>query len=455
MDHILKEKIKQTKIKLFKKSDGLAFFGACAYMFDWRVHKIPGNFAEGYVLFDKETHNVEDGTIHINAEMVAKEDYTHIHLAYIICHELLHILGKHGVRKGSRKHHVWCAACDHIVERDLKQHANAVQPYDGSYHMFEELHKQSPNCTVEQAYTWLEKQIQAGNIKVVPIPGPAGDGDGTIQITLPDGSQFNVNPQIGGVDNKQVKGDSLQAIQTSEKIVSEARALHQTLKAKGNQSGGLTSLLDKILAVKIPWEVLLEKAIKTNVILKPDERTWKNPNKIWRPHGIILPGSTLSEDRDGTGIIIYCTDSSGSMSDRELKKCSSVTEQSFQFFKEVWLYVHDTGVHQKKIFDKDEKHMFYSFLKNEGYKGRGGTSHQDVFRRIQSDVWENNGLKDELSMVICLTDGYSDIESVLKDKSLEWTRIIPIVFVISGSYNLDLSEYDKMTTLYIDGDRND
>jgi predicted metal-dependent peptidase len=454
MNPILAKKIQNARIKLFKKSEGLSFFGACSYMFDWNVHMMPGSYAEGYVLFDKDTQHVEDGTIHINEELVQRDDYTHIHLAYIICHELLHVLGKHGVRKGNREHHIWCAACDHVVERDLKQHANAVQPYDNAYHMYDELHKQNPNCTVEQAYTWLQQQIQAGNIKVVYISSPGGFGD-MVEITDQNGNKFMVSAQLGGVDNKNVKGDTLQAIQTSEKIVSEARALHQTLKAKGDQAGGITSLLDKILAVKIPWEVLLEKAIKTNVILKPDERSWKNPNKIWRPHGITLPGVTSAEERDGTGIIIYCTDSSGSMSDQELKKCSSVTEQSFQYFKEVWLYVHDTSVHQKKVFDKDEKHMFYHFLKNEGYKGRGGTSHLDVFKKIQDDVWENNGLRDELSMVICLTDGYSDIETVLKNKSLEWTRVIPIVFVISGQYNLDLTNYDKMTTLYIDDDRND
>lgn len=452
MNSVLSKKIQNARIKLFKKSEGLSFFGACSYMFDWSIHPMPGSYAEGYVLFDKESHKVEDGTIHINEDLVIKNDYTHIHLAYIICHELLHILGKHGVRKGSREHHVWAAACDHVVERDLKQHANAVQPYDGAYHMFEELHNESKNCTVEYAYEWLQKQIQAGKIKVVLVPGD-GNGD-MVEVTGPNGMKFMVSAQFGGVDNKQIKGDTLQAIQTNEKIVSEARALHQTLKAKGDQSGSLTSLLDKILAVKIPWEVLLEKAIKTNVILKPDERSWKNPNKIWRPHGIILPGVTTSEDRDGTGIIIYCTDSSGSMSDKELKKCSSVTEQSFQFFKEVWLYVHDTSVHQKKIFDKDEKHMFYHFLKNEGYKGRGGTSHLDVFQKIQDEVWDNNGLRDDLSMVICLTDGYSDIEKVITNKKLEWLKVTPVVFIISGSYNLDLSQYEKMTTLYIDGDRN-
>lgn len=444
MDYVVQKKVQHARIKLFKKSEGLSFFGACSYMFDWDIHQMPGRNAEGYVLFDKETNKVEDGTIHINEDLVMKDEYTHVNLAYIVCHELLHILGKHGVRKGQRNHDIWCVACDHVVERDLKQHANAVQPFDGAYHMFEKLHAAEPTCTVERAYEWIQQQIKLGNIKVVLVPG------GMIGVSGEDG-EFFVNPQVGGVDNKQVKGDSLEAIQTSEKIVSEARALHQTLKAKGSHAGGLASLLDKILAVKIPWEVLLEKAIKTNVILKPDERAWKNPNKFFRPLGIILPGSSMSEDREGTGTIVYTTDSSGSMSDTDLKKCSSVTEQSFQFFKEILLYVHDTMVHQKKSFDKDEKHLFYHFLKKEGYKGRGGTSHADVFKKIQKDIWDNNGDRDDLSMVICLTDGYSDIESVIKDKSLEWLRIIPVIFIISGTYHLDIGDRENMTVIYIDG----
>jgi predicted metal-dependent peptidase len=244
----------------------------------------------------------------------------------------------------------------------------------------------------------------------------------------------------------------LDTIQTNEKIVAEARALHQTLKAKGNHAGSLSALLDKILAVTIPWEVLLEKAIKTNVILKPDERAWKNPNKFFRPHGILLPGSSMAEDREGTGLLIYTTDSSGSMSDTELKKCSSVTEQSFQYFKEIYLYIHDTIVHQRKKFTQDEKHLFYHFLKNEGYEGRGGTSHSDVYKTIQKEIWDENGSKDDLSMVISLTDGFSDIESTINDKRLEWLKIVPVIFIISGSYRLDVGNRENMKVIYIDGE---
>lgn len=445
MDYVVQKKVQHARIKLFKKSEGLSFFGACSYMFDWSIHKMPGQNAEGFVLFDRETKHVEDGTIHINEDLVLRDDYTHIHLAYIVCHELLHILGKHGVRKGNRVHEIWCVACDHVVERDLKQHASAIEPYDNAYHMFNELNDSEPTCTVERAYEWIQQQIRLGKIKIVWVPGEM------IGVSGPNGLNFNVNPQVGGVDNKGVKGDSLEAIQTTEKIVSEARALHQTLKAKGNHAGSLSSLLDKILAVKIPWEVLLEKAIKTNVILKPDERAWKNPNKFFRPHGILLPGSSMAEDREGTGLIVYTTDSSGSMSDTDLKKCSSVTEQSFQFFKEVYLYIHDTVVHQRKIFNQDERHLFLSFLKNEGYQGRGGTSHFDVFRKIQKEIWENNGSRDDLSMVICLTDGYSDIETAINDKKLEWLKIIPVIFIISSKYKLDLGNRENMTVIYIDG----
>ena len=448
MNPIVTKKVQNARIKLFKKSDGLNFFGACSYMFDWNIHSMPGRNAEGYVLFNKDTLKHEDGTIHINLEMVMLDNYTHIHLAYIVCHELLHILGKHGVRKGQRDHDIWCVACDHCVERDLKELATSIVPYDNSYHMFDKLHKLKHNCTVEFTYDWIQKQIALGNIKVIRIPG------GMISVDGPGGS-FMVNPQVGGVDGDKIKGNDQKIILTNEKIVAEARALHQTMKAKGNQSGNLTSYLDKLLAVKIPWDVLLEKAIKTNVILKPNERTWRNPNKYFRALGFILPGVSSTEDRDGVGIIIYATDSSGSMSDEELKKCSSVTDQSFQFFKEVWLYVHDTIVHQKKIFTKDDRHMFLHFLKNEGYKGRGGTSHQDVFEKIQKQAWENDLIKNDLSMCICLTDACSDIETQIKKKQYRWLKTIPTIFVVTGNYSLNIDQ-ENVKVIYMDGrDPND
>ena len=143
--YVLNNKTQKARIKLSKKSDGLSFFGTCAYKFSWDIHDMPDKNAEGYVLFDKDSHDVEDGTIHINKEMAMMNDYTHIHLAFIVCHELLHILGKHGVRRGIRDHAKWCAACDHVVERDLKSIASSIHPYD-SYHYFEELHRNEPTC---------------------------------------------------------------------------------------------------------------------------------------------------------------------------------------------------------------------------------------------------------------------------------------------------------------------
>jgi predicted metal-dependent peptidase len=440
---VVVRKLKDARIKLFKKSEGLAFFGACIYMFDVKVHKMNPT-TEGYVLFDKDAGDVADGTIHINEDMVLKQDYTHVHLAFIKCHELLHILLKHGVRKGNRVHEVWAVACDHVVERDLKDLSSAIVPYDNRYHIIDELHKEKPQCTVEEAYEWLKKGIEDGKIKVTIIP----NGEGMASFEGPNGQQFNVNMQIGGVDEEKIKAKNLEVIKTSDKIVSEARALHHTMKTKGSDSGALASYLDEILKVEIPWETLLEKAIKTNVIMKPDERSWKKLHYMYRPHGINLPGSTIAEDRDGVGILIIFVDSSGSMSDDELKKASSVIEQSMHYFEEIWVYVHDVRIQQEKIFTADERHAFFAFIKNEGYKGRGGTSHQYVFKAVQDNIWDSNGKKDDVSMAISFTDGASDIESQITQ--YEWLRVVPMTFVISGNYQIGEIDMQNVQTIYID-----
>jgi predicted metal-dependent peptidase len=441
-DAVVNTKINKAQIKLSKKADGLNFFGACAYSYAWSIHSMPGMNAEGYVLFDKDTKDIEDGTIHINYDLVKRKDYTHIHLAYIICHELLHILGRHGLRKGQRDHGIWAAACDHVVERDLMDVAHSVVPYDDRYHYFEKLHKEQPTCSVEQAYDWIVKQINAGNIQVHLVAG-----DSMVEVTDENGNTFTINVQVGGTDPKKVKGNSAQVLQTNEKVLAEARALHEIMKSRGTSPGSLTSLLDSMLAVEIPWEKLLEKSLKTNVQMRPDDRTWKMPNKIYRPLGILLPGQTMMEEREGVGLIIYATDSSGSMSDEELKKCSSVVHQSFQYFKYVWLYVHDVDVKQKKEFDKTEAHKFMSFLKVEGYEGRGGTSHNPVFDRIQKEAWETDEYNAEISLVICLTDGYSDIESSIK--KYEWCKSIPIVFVIFGGHQINVSQ-ENVTVINVE-----
>lgn len=456
----IEQKKKNARIKLFRRDYGLNFFGVLAYQFQWNVHKM-SPAAEGYIQFDPDNLNrSNDGIFHINEDMISKPDYTHDNLIALIIHEQIHILQKHGLRRGQRNPQTWNFAIDHVTDRDLKDLSDKIKPYENRYNILEELHKEQPNCTAEQAYDWIRKKQQQNQITITmigsngqPMDGQNGVNPGEAMIKVEDhstGQTYYVSPYAGGQDQTEpISPDKAKQYEALiNQTLAQARALFETMKDRGLVGGNLASYLDKVLRVEIPWESLLEKAIKTNVILKPDERSWRSLNKYFQPHGLTLPGYNLIEDNEGVGLLIILIDTSGSISDKNLKQFSSVIVQSMKFFREILLLTHDVPIHQEKTFDSDNIHGFYEFIKKEGFQGRGGTSHRAVFDKIE-DMWTNdNDVKDELSMVISLTDNYSDIENIYKN--YRWIKNeTPLVFILTEDGKESEYEYDSITTIKI------
>lgn len=412
--------IRKSKIKFFTKA--LIFFGMCANKFSWEIENFDQNI-EGFVRFDtKNLTKIESGAIFINKFYLLKPDYTYNNLIFIICHELLHVLNKHGARRGDRKWEEWNVACDHVVEVFLKKMEQIIKPYNNKYNIIDELYSHKPDCTAEYAYDWIIKHPSKLQI----------DSAQDMSINVKDGQgnyMFTVSTNLGGItQNNSEELDEATKNILIDQIVAESRAIFENIKSQGNLPGYLVSYLDNILKVEIPWETLVEKAIKTNIIMKPDDRSWRSLNKFFIPHKINLPGCSLIQDTEGTGSLIVGVDSSASITDRPLKKFSGIIERSMEHFKEVHVIVHDVTVHQREIFTKDNIHKFYKFISKEGYKGRGGTSHKYLFDEIQKDFWEKD--KDNLSMVISLTDSYSDVEYIFKN--YEWIKNnLPLVFIIT------------------------
>ncbi len=415
--------IRLSKIKLFTKE--LIFFGMMLHKFDWMVYEFHPS-AEGFVRFnEKDLSSIESGKIHLNEFYLSKTDYSFVHLVYLLCHELMHILNRHGLRKDNRIHEIWCVAADHVIETYLRKNlSHLIKPYQNRYNIVEKLEYALPNCSVEKAYDWLMKNEKFIHIEM--IIGSGSDPNTIIVKDQYDNILFEMTDDLGQSEKEDMT-ESPEATYQLEQLVSEARAVFETIKSKGDLPGYLTTYLEELLKVEIPWERLVEKSIKTNVIMKPDDRSWRQLNKIYIPHGLILPGYSFTEDVEGVGTLVIFTDTSGSITDRNLKQFSSVTENSMRHFKEIHLITHDSVIHQQKVFTLENIHTFYDFLKKEGYKGRGGTSHKGVFDLVEKEYWDKN--KDDLSMVISLTDMHSDIE--YNYTKYNWIKNnIPLTFII-------------------------
>jgi len=214
--------------------------------------------------------------------------------------------------------------------------------------------------------------------------------------------------------------------ETSEKLKNLARAVRDSIKSKGDLPGGLRELLDKLLKVKMPWDKILEHAIR-NIMAKSESRTWAKPNLVMRSVakkvGIAgFPG--FGEELKSEHLVIVI-DTSGSISQEELKKFLGVVYDSLQYFNKVTRIEHDADIHRVVEYEQEEFDSVIdsSFLE---VHGGGGTSHEPVFRWIEEKFEEG----EDISMVIFLTDYYSDCEEI-KDK-FAWVQYIPIVWVVTA-----------------------
>lgn len=411
------ELFQKTRLNLVRRD--LKFFGFQCLRFNWNVY----NFDEkivGYVIIeddDKKSLVKSYGTININKKHIKNMNTKK--LTFILLHELLHILGDHCRRRGNRDSILWNIACDHVVDNTIKMldyNNRYVEPYgEDGYHVLNgvlpsDLWEETP----EKIYDYLNK-----NKKVIKniTKYTTGDGKQIAEIEFTDGTKITV--QILEENNQKQQ-------QKVKNIINAARAEAELQKERGLLPANIYELIEKLIHVHIPWEEILSVAIKTNTILKPSGRSWRNLNIYYRNLGITSPGIAYEEEKENVGILIVTLDSSGSISKKELSKFANVVGQSMKYFRVIIVIVHDVTIHNEVEFDSDDIAGFEKFVK-EGIKGRGGTSHKDVFKRIK-EIYEEN--VDELSCIISLTDGESDIDTALKP-NLGWPNVIPLIFVLT------------------------
>jgi len=410
------EKIRKAYLRLIKKD--IIFFGLQLYQFNLNIRNDMNEKIIGMVEFPYNKSDEKfliNNQISFNEYYIKKEvNFTYENVAYVLIHELLHILKKHMSRKGNRIHEIWSVACDHVIERELKENL-PLKPFKGDYIIIDKLHKALPNCTEEEAYEWLKKETKtikiSLNIDYIEIDEKNGD------------DKKKISSPLQNIPKEQIK-------EIEDDIRVQARILLEQIKSKGKMEGKLLEYINEILKVDVPWDVIVEKAIKNNIKLTSDNRSWRKLHNNYRVHGINIPGYIDNAEKYPDELIITI-DTSGSINKDDLQKFSDIIVQSMKYFTTIRTISHDIPVTDEQTFSKDNIYAFLNYISKTGFKGRGGTSHIKVFQRIE----EINKKKSNISLVISLTDNYSDIEKIL-DKQ-EWLKTIKLI-ILHNSKNLDI-----------------
>ena len=425
MNNVIEDKLKKTRIKLFKTEEELIYFGILAYRFNFNIYDFDHDEDIAFVEFQTDSGLLCENKINFNSRFIGRPDYTIDNFANTIVHEILHILEKHGIRRKGRTPEYWSLAVEHCVARTLKSIKN-ITPYKNHYFLIPELHISKPHCSAEEAYEWIMQNVNMFNI----IPSNTSPSLFSVE-NVNSGDKFELSTNIGGSNDES--GNPLELASIND-FVSQASAVFEILKnqqkSKGLGSSNLIEYLNNILKIEIPWTDVLEKSIKRNIISKVQKRKWKSPNKKFGAIGITLPGKQKSiGTKEEHGIAYVCVDTSGSVDLTELKKFAYIMLKSISYFEEIRILIHDTTIKESKTFTKKDIYALEDFITNKGFKGRGGTSHKYVFDEIEKQWNDDNHIKNMLSMVILLTDGYSDIEN--KCNKYSWIRNnVPITIIL-------------------------
>lgn len=181
-------------------------------------------------------------------------------------------------------------------------------------------------------------------------------------------------------------------------------------KRQGKLPAGLERLIGEILDPQLPWQYILAEFVSGQ---SKDDYTWRKQNKRHFHLGYITP-AIYSEKL----VIGYATDTSGSMSEKELAEGLSELIAICNAFPsyELHLFACDAAVHHYQVITQmdgidgiDIKGMI---------KGGGGTDFRPVFEKINED-------NIQLSALVYFTDAYGTFPDEEPD--------FPVLWVVKGN----------------------
>jgi len=356
-------------------------------------------------------------------------------ISFVLIHEILHTLDRHQSRLGVKHARLWNLACDHVINRRIKQDIdngnNIVSCPDSIFIVDEWVNK---DLIAEEVYDRLLDEAETGET-IIESNGGGEEESSNDDIKPSDniivtrkGKKYKLNPDLSGDSN----GES----ESEEEVKDIKTIIRGALKSDvfkqigiGTKTGGIIEFLKDIVEVKIPWYTLLEKAIHKHMPIKSDNRSWRVINKRMRSHGLMLPYNDIDTKIDSNLYIVV--DNSGSIRTEELRKFASIIVNSAGFFNNVIIFKHDVEIKEILEFNNEEGIMdVENAIKG---VGRGGTSHTPVFNEIEKRVVTNQDT-DEVGLVLILTDYDSDIEQIWSD--YEWVKTIPVKIVLTDPRNV-------------------
>lgn len=331
------------------------------------------------------------------------EEHSDAEIMGVLSHEAMHIAYFHGTRRGTRDHMLWNIATDYAINL-IVEDAGLSLPKDALRE------PKYAGWTAQAIYEDIRK-----NAKTVKFSFPGSKGEG------PKGEGA---PMWGGV--LDMPGEGGGAASESERSLAEneikimVQAAANSAKSRGKLPGSLKGLIEAVGAPVIDWQNYIQQWVKGQ---RPDDYTWAKPNRrMLANHRVYMPQMVLN----GAGTGVLSIDTSGSVSDEELRKYAREIAGIIEVCGPDKLHIiqHDAIVQDHRIWEAGDD------FKSLSVKGRGGTCIRPVFDLVET-------LDDPIDWMVCLTDcGIADYPKTAPD--------YPVLWAATGPDNTPFGTYIKI-----------
>ena len=347
-------------------------------------------------------------------------------LAFVLCHEIGHMLFETAGRQHGRDPYLWNCATDYAINRVVARMLFTTKPFrmmpapNGVFPDIGEveilLDSRFDGMIAEVIYEHLlkEQPKRSGVVVRISLPDGSTDGPGNTDGNANAGGdedtdgrggtiEFEVDGhRLGGLDVHLPADLSQAELDELADRVTAAIDAHRQSERRGSLPGHTLRDLGLIRKSTVAWQRVLQRF--AGECLTREQYSLRRPNRRFLALDMVVPGLV----EQGPARLVVAVDTSASMPADVLAAAAAEIAALADLVRDVTVLVADA-----KVQSVIATHCLPAFLKERKFRGGGGTDHRPVFAWIDAQA-------EKPDLFIGLTDLWSAFPARKPDFPVLW-----------------------------------